>query len=185
MKKIFFMLPIFILVAIFSVGFISTSKVEKKVKAEINWIDIETAEKLAKKDGKKILVDVYTDWCGWCKKMDKATYENAEVVDYINKNYHAVKFNAEQREDVVVKGRTFKYVAQGRRGYHELAAGMLQGKLAYPATVFLDQNFDMLTNIPGYQPPKSMMAFLSYFKEELYTQQITLQSHLDNYGKSR
>ena len=185
MKKILFILPIIALLAILSVGFVSKPLVEEKATAGINWIDIEKAEALAKEDGKKILVDVYTDWCGWCKKMDKATYENAEVVDYINKNYHAVKFNAEQREDVVVKGRTFKFVAQGRRGYHELAAGMLQGKLSYPATVFLDRNFDMLTNIPGYQPPNSMMAFLSYFKDELYTKQVSLQSYLDNYDKSR
>ncbi|RMG18380.1 MAG: DUF255 domain-containing protein, partial [Bacteroidetes bacterium] len=75
---------------------------------QINWVSIEEAAKLAQQDGKKILIDVYTDWCGWCKKMDKATYANAEVANYINANFHAVKFNAEQREEVVLKGKTFK-----------------------------------------------------------------------------
>jgi len=110
-------------------------------------VSLEEAYQQSNKTGKPIMANFTgSDWCGWCKKMDKATYEHAEVIDYVNTNFHAVKFNAEQREDVTVKGSTFKYIAQGRRGYHELAASMLQGKLGYPATVFLDNEFNMLTH---------------------------------------
>ncbi len=183
MKKILFFVTFIILVL--SVGFISKPVVVVNETKEIKWVSIEEAEVLAKQDGKKILVDVYTDWCGWCKKMDKATYKHAEVIDYVNTNFHAVKFNAEQREDVTVKGNTFKYIAQGRRGYHELAASMLQGKLGYPATVFLDNEFNMLTHISGYRGPDEMMAFLSYFKDELYAKEVSLQTYIDSYKKSR
>ena len=41
--------------------------------SKIKWISIEEAEKLNKENPKKIMIDVYTDWCGWCKKMDKDT----------------------------------------------------------------------------------------------------------------
>ena len=150
----------------------------------VNWISIEEAAALAQKDGKKILVDVYTDWCGWCKRMDKATYQNTEVVAYLNENFHAVKFNAEQKEDVVLRGRTFKYVPQGRRGYHELAAGILQGKMSYPSTVFLNENLEILTDVKGFRKANEMMAFLTYFKEEAYKRKVNLQEYLDEYTTS-
>lgn len=183
MKKTWLILPV--LTFFMAAGFVPKPAPDAPAAENINWISIEEAEARAKQDGKKILVDVYTDWCGWCKRMDATTYSDPQVVDYINNNFHAVKFDAEQKEDVTVKGRTFKFVDQGRRGYHELAAGMLQGKLAYPATVFLNSDFDLLVNIPGYQKTDAMMAFLSYFKEELYNQQVSLQSYLDSYNKSR
>ncbi|RMG21873.1 MAG: thioredoxin family protein, partial [Bacteroidetes bacterium] len=59
------------------------------------------------------------------------------------------------------------------------------GKLAYPATVFLDSDLSFLTNVPGYRGPQDMMAFLSYFHQEKYKDNISLQSYLDNYGKAR
>lgn len=150
----------------------------------INWVSIEDAEAMASKDGKNILVDVYTDWCGWCKRMDKSTYENQKVINYINENFHAVKFNAEQKGDVTLKGRTFKFVDQGRRGYHELAAGILQGKMSYPSTVFLNSQLEILTDIKGFRGPDEMMGFLTYFHDELYKQEIPLQKYIDDYKSS-
>ncbi|MEM7659951.1 MAG: thioredoxin family protein, partial [Bacteroidota bacterium] len=73
-------------------------------KEEINWISVEEAAALSAQDGKKLIIDLYTDWCGWCKRMDRDTYAKAEVIRYINEHYHAVKFNAEQKESVTVGG---------------------------------------------------------------------------------
>ena len=156
--------------ALILVGFThTTSQPQKEVVTEkINWISIEDAIAAADKDGKKILVDFYTDWCGWCKKMDKDTYTNAEIIKYLNKNYHAVKFNAEQKGEITLKGRTFKYVPNGRRGYHELAATALGGRLSYPSTVFFDSKFNMLTNVPGYQNSRDMLVIISYLGEDAY-----------------
>ena len=100
---------------------------------------------------KKIFIDVYTDWCGWCKRMDKATFQNPEVAAYMNAHYYNVKFDAEQKESIEMLGNTFEFVPQGSRGYHELAAALLNGKMSYPTVVFMNPKFEMLSPVPGYQ----------------------------------
>src|SRR5215467_6428835 len=82
--------------------------------SEIKWLSITEAEKLMKKEPKKVIVDIYTDWCGWCKRLDATTYKDPAVVDYINKNYYAVKFNAESKEDITYEGTTYHYDTQRR-----------------------------------------------------------------------
>ena len=64
--------------------------------AEIQWLTMEEAYEKTQKEPKKILVDVYTDWCGWCKVMDRGTFRDEKVVAYVNEHYYAVKFDAEQ-----------------------------------------------------------------------------------------
>ena len=76
---------------------------------EINWIDIEKADQLRLKEPKKVIIDVYTDWCGWCKRMDKATFQKPEVAAYMNEHYYNVKFNAEQKEDITILNNTFTF----------------------------------------------------------------------------
>ena len=98
--------------------------------AKVKWISIEEAEKLNKQEPRKIMVDVYTDWCGWCKKMDKETFSHPVIAEYINKNYYAVKLDAEGKDEITFSGTTYKFIAQGSRGYHELAAGLLNGKMS-------------------------------------------------------
>ncbi|MEM9932854.1 MAG: DUF255 domain-containing protein [Bacteroidota bacterium] len=134
----------------------------------INWVSIEVAEEKAAEDGKKILIDMYTDWCGWCKRMDAVTYTNEQVISFINENFHAVKFDAEQKEEVEVAGHTFKFVPQGRRGYHELAASLLQGQLSYPTTTFLSSDFKLIYNVPGFLDAKKMGNILAFTQEEAF-----------------
>ncbi|MDN4164242.1 DUF255 domain-containing protein [Cytophagales bacterium LB-30] len=134
----------------------------------IQWVSLEEAFILTRENPKKIFIDVYTDWCGWCKKMDKNTFSNPEIAQYINKHYYAVKLNAEQKEDIKLGDRIYKYVANGRSGYNEVAAALLQGKLSYPTIVFLDENFNMIQPLPGYQEPKSLEPIMVYFGENYY-----------------
>lgn len=168
------LLPV-LLISLFSIallgtGFrVSTSAPAPAPAAEVNWVSIEEAAALAAEDGKKIMVDIYTDWCGWCKRMDKTTYANPEVAAYINENYHAVKFNAEGKAPVTVGGITYNFLPNaGRRGVHELAAKMLNGKLSYPSTVFFEPNLQILTMIPGYQGAVDMHAIASYLAKDAY-----------------
>ncbi|MEQ8572642.1 MAG: DUF255 domain-containing protein, partial [Fulvivirga sp.] len=91
--------------------------------------------------------------CGWCKVMDKNTFSQPVIAAYLNENFYAVKLNAEQREDIIFRDHTFKFVESGRRGYHELAASLLNNKLSYPTVVFLDENFNIIQPLPGYQKP--------------------------------
>ena len=137
---------------------------------DINWISWEEAVELSKTDAqpKKIFVDVYTDWCGWCKKMDKNTFQNPDVSKYMQDNFYMVKMDAEGKDPIEYQGKTFKYVPSGRRGYHELAAALLQGKMGYPTVVFLDEELNMLSPVPGYQQVDPFMQIAKYFGDNIY-----------------
>lgn len=140
---------------------------------EIQWMTFEEAVAMTKNEGntKKVFIDVYTDWCGWCKKMDKDTFQNPEVAQYMQENFYMVKFNAEGKEPIEFDGRTFEYVPSGRRGYHQLAAALLQNRLSYPTVVFLDENMKMLSPVPGYQKVQPFMQIAKYFGENIYKEQ--------------
>lgn len=135
---------------------------------EINWLTWEEAQAKNAKEPRKIIVDVYTQWCGWCKKMDKATFEEPQISKYINQNYYAVKFDAETKEDITFNSRVFKYVKSGTSGYNELAVEITFGKLSYPTIVFLDENLDVIQPIPGYKDPASLDKIMKYFAEDYY-----------------
>ncbi len=135
---------------------------------DIEWISIEKAIEMNKIVPKLILIDVYTDWCGWCKRMDKTTYSNKVIIDYINKNYYAVKLDGEQKEDIVFNNYTFKFKAQGRRGYNEFTAALLNGKLSYPTTVFMNEKVQLLDRVPGYLDATMMEKVIKYFATKKY-----------------
>lgn len=144
--------------------------VNTTVAQEVNWLSWSEAAELAttEENPKKIFVDVYTDWCGWCKKMDKDTFQNEEVAAYMEANFYMVKLDGEGKEPIEYKGKTFKFVPSGRNGYHELAAALLQGKMSYPTTIFLDEKMDMLSPVPGYQKPAAFLNIAKYFGDNIY-----------------
>jgi thioredoxin-related protein len=148
--------------------FIAAKAPEKGEAIEVQWLSFEEAVELNNTEPRKILIDLYTDWCGWCKKMDKDTYARAEIIDYLNDKFYAVKFNAEQKEDVFFNDHTFKFVPSGRRGYHELAAALTQNQLSYPTTVFMDEQLQIIQPIPGYLDARTFDTISKYIGEEKY-----------------
>lgn len=135
---------------------------------EINWISFEEAIALNKKTPKPIIVDVYTDWCHWCKVMDKKTYTDNTIVEYINTNFYAVKFNAEQKEPITFNGTTFNFIPSGRRGHHEFADAILKGKLSYPSTVFFNKEQQWVYMAPGYLKTPLMEKLINFMHKEIY-----------------
>lgn len=138
---------------------------------EIKWMSMNDALAAQKKTPKKILIDFYTDWCGWCKRLDKDTYSYKEVVDYVNENFYAVKFDAEGTEKVNYKGHDLgnpNHVPgkRGRNSTHQLATAFRVN--AYPNTVFLDDKGNFITAVPGYMGPSKMMTVLSYLSDDQY-----------------
>ena len=114
---------------------------DEPVEGAVNWITFEEAVKKSKAEKRPIFIDVYTDWCGWCKVMDKNTFNDPAVAKLLNEKFYAVKFDAEQKEDVVFDGNTFKFVPSGTKGYHQLAAALLNNQLSYPTVVFSKRKF--------------------------------------------
>ncbi len=155
-------------ILLLSILYITISSSFKIISVEntLTWISFEQAVELQKKEPRKILIDVYTDWCGWCKKMDKYTYTDQSVINNLNTKYYLVKFNAEQKEDIQFKDKVFKFKAEYKA--HELAVSLLNGQMSYPSTVFLDEDMNMLTTVPGYLTPKEINPILVYFGDNIY-----------------
>jgi len=129
----------------------------------VNWMTIEQALEKSKVEKKKIFVDMYTDWCGWCKHMDSTTFVDANVARYLNEHFYPVKFNAEQEKDIVFKDKTYRFKKSGTRGHHELAAFWLNNRLSFPTVVFLDESQQLIQPVPGYQDADKMEAIINYF----------------------
>lgn len=156
---------------------------------EINWISLNKAEELMKKEPRKILIDVYTDWCGPCRMMNNTTFKDPKVVDFINKNFYAVKFNAEGPDDLTFKGTTYKNEQydpnrSGRNGTHDLtrAIAPVNGRIAYPTIVYMDENFKIISPVQGFQKPEQILPLLSFMADEAYTT-TTWQAYMENYKK--
>ena len=155
-------------------SFVSSNKTQNKALVQpisLTWYTWEQAVELQKTAPRKLMVDMYTDWCGWCKRMDATTFEDPAVVAYINAHYYPVKFNAEQKADVIFGTTTFKYVQpqQGQgRGVHELAYSLLDGKLGYPSIVYLTPNYERILISPGYKEVPAMLKELEFVKEDIF-----------------
>ena len=144
------MLAVLVLVVFINAG----STVQNNAgNASINWINIEEAQRLGKDEPRKVFVDVYTDWCGWCKKMDRSTFADESVVDYVNENYYAVKLNAESSKKIRFNGKemTEAYLARSMR---------VSG---YPTIVFIDEKFESIQPIPGYRTAAQFSKILKDF----------------------
>jgi len=121
----------------------------------IQWMTfVEAVNKanIDKEARKPLFIDVYTDWCGWCKKMDQTTFADPEMAKFINENFYPVKVDAEMKETIIYNGDTLAYLPNmGRKGTHLLAAKLLGGQMSYPTYVVLDKNFAMVDRIKGYK----------------------------------
>jgi thioredoxin-related protein len=143
-------------------------RVSTEGEGSVKWITFEEAVKKSQKEKRPIFVDVYTDWCGWCKVMDKNTFNDPRVAKLLNENFYAVKFDAEQKEDVVFNGTTFKFVPSGAKGYHQLAAALLNNQLSYPTVVFLNENFEMIQPLAGYRKAPEFHKIAQFIGEGHY-----------------
>ena len=138
----------------------------------VKWYTIEEAERLSKDSFRPIFIDTYTDWCGWCKKMDQETFTNPVIAEILNSNFYPVKFNAEGKEEVSFFGQTF--INDGKAGKaHQLAVALLRGQLSYPTVVFLtlQENKLSASPVPGFRQAKDMETLLMFFAAKAYEKQ--------------
>ncbi len=133
--------------------------------AKINWISFEKAEELNAKEPRKILVDAFTHWCGPCRMMDQQTFKDPKVVEYVNKNFYAIKFDAEGPETINFNGKTYSnpkrnnnLTRRQRNAMHQLAI-FLQVRL-YPTIVILNEDLTKEGNYPGLKRPPEFIQML-------------------------
>ena len=177
MKKYLPFLEIFAFVVFIACAFStekpSSTPIDEVVEVEEVWMTWDEAVEKQKTEPRKIIVDVYTDWCGWCKKMDASTFRDEAVESYLGEKFYAVKLDAEQKEDIIFNGETFKYVKPegARRGVHTLAYALLDGKMSYPTVVYLDENYARIMVSPGFKQAPDMLKELKFAGEEHYKTQ--------------
>ncbi|MCO6461614.1 MAG: DUF255 domain-containing protein [Saprospiraceae bacterium] len=157
-------------------------KVNQKTQNKIKWYTFEEAVQQNKIKKKKIMVDLYTDWCGWCKVMDKNTFSNEDIISYINKYYYPVKFNAECRDKINYNNKVYSFVGGKGRGYNELALLLSGGRLSYPTVVFIDEDLNVIQPIQGYQEPSDFYKIMRYFGEDHY-KQTPWKVYIQQYNK--
>jgi len=170
-KAIFPILTAFLITCFFQPA-ISQSKGKEKgplPTEKIRWYSFEEAYQLNKKKPKKIFIDVFTDWCGWCKKMDAETFTNSVISDYMMDHFYCVKLNAERKDTIIIDGVTFTNPnPASKRSTHQLAVELLKGNMSYPSYVFLNEKSQWLTVVSGYQQAHDFEPILHYFGEDAY-----------------
>lgn len=156
------------LLAVSLAGLVGMKSAKRDEGSIVKWMTIEEALEKSKVEKRKIIIDVYTDWCGWCKVMDKNTFSEPAVAKLLNEKFYAVKFDAEQRSDIVFRGTTYKFIPQGNSGTHQFAAALLGNQLSYPTVVFVEEDFKSVSPIPGYRKADEFHKMLTYFSENYY-----------------
>ena len=154
---------------------------------EINWMSLDEVREAQKTNPKNVLIDVYTNWCGPCKLMDRNTFSNTDIIRIINENYYAVKFNAEGNDTVTFMDKVFtnpnfdSAKTQRRNSSHQFTQFL--GVNAYPSTLFFDSEMNYLTPVRGYLNPKQIEIYLLLFKDDTY-KDVKSQDDFDNFIKN-
>ncbi len=177
MSKILFTLTAFACLMFMSFSTLNNNdgddSTTKDNKLKIHWISFEEAVKRNEENPKKLFVDLYTDWCTWCLKMEKATFEHPNIAEYINENFYPVKLDAEAQRSITFKDKEYIFrpdEGASGRGVHEIAIYLTRGRLNYPSVIFLDESVANPQPVAGFQNPIRMDKLLKYFGENYYKQ---------------
>ncbi|MEO7394699.1 MAG: DUF255 domain-containing protein [Chitinophagaceae bacterium] len=152
---------------------LSSAKVNPSHREKLDWINMSELSTQLETEPKPILIDLYTNWCYWCKVMDKKTYNNSKVIAYISDHFYAVKLDAESKDIVNWKKREYKYNTNYK--INDFALYATSGELGFPATIIIPDIHSEPISVPGFLEPKEIEPILKYFGEGKYkTQNYTV-----------
>ncbi|MFH1214158.1 MAG: thioredoxin fold domain-containing protein [Candidatus Neomarinimicrobiota bacterium] len=135
------------------------------------WYGFNEGLALASKEKKHVVIDFYTDWCGWCKVMDKKTFSDPVVNQYLFGNFIPIRINAENdTEKLTFKGKTYTPRELTR-------AFQVTG---YPSIAFVSPEMEVLGVIPGYIEKDRFQNLLKFVSQECYKTQITFDEFVKN-----
>lgn len=104
-------------------------------------------DSLQKSEKKNIVVFIHTDWCRYCQSMKNTTFKDKKVIQLLNEKFWFADLNAEEKQDIIFNGHTFKYKPTGSNtGIHELAEqlGTVNDKISYPALCILNADYEII-----------------------------------------
>lgn len=155
---------LFVILATFSLSTLAQNPKPVNPKAKtIEWRSVEEVEQLMKLEPRKVYIDIYTDWCGWCKVMDKKTFTHPKVIEYLNTKYYSIHLNAERADSVLFQGKKYGRIPNTKT--NELAADWMRNKLSYPTSIFFEENFVNPQPVPGYLEVPTLEMILKYLGE--------------------
>jgi thioredoxin-related protein len=134
----------------------------------IQWLSIDEAMQLQKKEPKKIFLNVYVTWCRWCKQMKDSIFTNREIAHYLNQNFYPVRFNAEQKESLTFKGREYKFINEGDYHVHEFSLFLLNYRQSYPGFVFFNEEGNVINVRTSAMDVYLTEAVLNYYGSNAY-----------------
>ena len=151
-----------------------------KPAAEIHWItSIDELQMKMHQNPKKVYMDVYTGWCGWCKKMDVTTFQNPDLVKYMNNNFYCVRLDAERKDTIHFQGKDYYYNPQFKA--NTFAVELMKGNMSYPTAIIMMENFQGTPQvIAGYMEVKQIEPLLTYFGDNMNKHQ-PWDSYLQSY----
>lgn len=138
-----------------------TSKQDKtpaKTTEKLEWLAFDAAADRAREQKKHVIVDIYTTWCGWCRVMDKETYQNPEVAAYLRENFVLAKVNGESASKLTWRGKELT----------ERQFARAVGVSGYPATYFMKPDTELLGGLSGFLRPPEFLIYARYVNTRWY-----------------
>ena len=146
----------------------ATAQKPEEEKSLVKWMTLQEALEKQKTQPKKIFMDVYTDWCGWCKHMMKTTFSNPSIAGYINQNYYPVRFDGETKDTIEYQGKIYYNTGVGKRSAHQLALKFTNNRPSYPTIVYFDEYGNVISPVPGYMDTHKIESYLVFFTENVF-----------------
>lgn len=161
------------LITILSLGIGISQNAEQVVEKidipdKILWLNLEEAKNISVQANRKVMVFLYTDWCVWCRKMEKNTFRNETIANIVNSNFLPVTFDAENEKAIEFQNKSYSYQDIEPRGVHELAMELMGGRVTYPTIAFFNEKWELIQSIPNFHAADEFEMILTYFAGDFF-----------------